>query len=192
MLMSAVSFGVQSYAREQLTSDQSSFIESTTTDSLSTVLAEFAKIKPTLHKNQGDPINILVARDVDLSPVYQLRRRAMAADTARHLLHDILGPIRPILAREDVTDLCINGPGLLFVEGAHGWERIQADNLTGTWLQRLRQGGGELHVREHQRALADPERASADRGADSDRPAAGGRGAVDHDPPAEACDLQPG
>ena len=75
VLMSAVSFGVQSYAREQLTSDQSSFIESTTTDSLSTVLAEFAKIKPTLHKNQGDPINILVARDVDLAPVYQLRRR---------------------------------------------------------------------------------------------------------------------
>ena len=58
----------------------------------------------------------------------------MAADTAHHLLHDILGPIRPILAREDVTDLCINGPGLLFVEGAHGWERIPADNLTGTWL----------------------------------------------------------
>ena len=48
----------------------------------------------------------------------------MAAETARALLHDILGPIRPILAREDVTDLCINGPGLLFVEccprlGAH-------------------------------------------------------------------------
>ena len=39
----------------------------------------------------------------------------MAADTARALLHDILGPIRPILAREDVTDLCINGPGFLFV-----------------------------------------------------------------------------
>ena len=47
----------------------------------------------------------------------------MAADTARDLLHDILGPIRPILAREDVTDLCINGPGLLFVEDAHGLAR---------------------------------------------------------------------
>ena len=59
----------------------------------------------------------------------------MAGEHAAHaLLHDILGPIRPILAREDVTDLCINGPGLLFVEGAHGWERIQADDLTGTWL----------------------------------------------------------
>ena len=59
----------------------------------------------------------------------------MAANTARDLLHDILGPIRPLLARDDVTDLCINGPGLLFVEGARGWERLQADNLTNTWLQ---------------------------------------------------------
>jgi type IV secretion system protein VirB11 len=61
----------------------------------------------------------------------------MGADTARELLHDLLGPIRPILAREDVTDLCINGPGLLFVEGRHGWEHLAADNLSGTWLQSL-------------------------------------------------------
>ena len=59
----------------------------------------------------------------------------MAADTARDLLHDILGPIHPILAREDVTDLCINGPSLLFVEFRHGWKRMQADNLPRTWLQ---------------------------------------------------------
>ena len=59
----------------------------------------------------------------------------MAGENAAHaLLHDILAPIRPILAREDVTDLCINGPGPLFVEGAYGWERIPADNLTATWL----------------------------------------------------------
>ena len=58
----------------------------------------------------------------------------MAVNTARDLLHDILGPIRPLLARDDVTDLCINGPGLLFVEGARGWEHLPADNLTGTWL----------------------------------------------------------
>lgn len=56
-------------------------------------------------------------------------------NTARHLLHDILGPIRPILAREDVTDLCINGPGLLFIEGAQGWEQIPANNLNAAWLQ---------------------------------------------------------
>ena len=115
----------------------------------------------------------------------------MAAETARALLHDILGPIRPILAREDVTDLCINGPGLLFVEGAHGWERIPADNLTGTWLHVLRPGRGLLHVGHGQRALADPERPPAHRGAGPDRPAAGGRGALDHHPPALACDLHP-
>jgi type IV secretion system protein VirB11 len=59
----------------------------------------------------------------------------MAASTADALLHDILGPLRPLLAREDVTDLCINGPGRLFVEGRHGWERLPADNLTLIWLQ---------------------------------------------------------
>ncbi|MEA3643425.1 MAG: P-type DNA transfer ATPase VirB11 [Lamprobacter sp.] len=56
-------------------------------------------------------------------------------NTARHLLHDILGPIRPILARDDVTDLCINGPGTLFIEGAQGWEQIPANNLNAAWLQ---------------------------------------------------------
>jgi type IV secretion system protein VirB10 len=75
VLMSAVSFGAESYAREQLTSDQARYIEGATNDTLSGVLAELAKIKPTLHKNQGDPINIVVARDLDLSPVYELRRR---------------------------------------------------------------------------------------------------------------------
>ena len=58
----------------------------------------------------------------------------MAAETARVLLHDILGPIRPILVRDDVTDLCINGPRLLFVESARGWEQIPADKITANWL----------------------------------------------------------
>ena len=35
----------ESWAREQLTSDQAQWIEQTTNDSLSTVLAEFAKIR---------------------------------------------------------------------------------------------------------------------------------------------------
>jgi type IV secretion system protein VirB11 len=55
-------------------------------------------------------------------------------NTARDLLQDILAPIRPLLAREDITDLCINGPGLLFVEGLHGWEQLPAENLTESWL----------------------------------------------------------
>ncbi len=74
VLMSAVSFGAESYTQEALTPDQGNFIQQTTDNSLSAVLGEMAKIKPTLHKNQGDPISILVARDLDLSPVYTLRR----------------------------------------------------------------------------------------------------------------------
>ena len=74
VLMSAVSFGAESYAQDALTPDQGNFIQQTADNSLSTVLGEMAKIKPTLHKNQGDPISILVARDLDLSPVYTLRR----------------------------------------------------------------------------------------------------------------------
>jgi type IV secretion system protein VirB10 len=73
VLMSAVSFGAESYTREALTPDQANFIQDTADDTLSGVLGELARIKPTLHKNQGEPISILVARDLDLSPVYELR-----------------------------------------------------------------------------------------------------------------------
>lgn len=61
----------------------------------------------------------------------------MSADRSHALVNDILGPILPILAREDVTDVCINGPGLLFVESTSGWEQIEASNLTETWLRSL-------------------------------------------------------
>ncbi len=74
VLMSAVSFGAESYTREALTPDQSNFLQQNTDSSLSGVLGELAKIKPTLHKNQGDRISIIVSRDLDLSQVYELRR----------------------------------------------------------------------------------------------------------------------
>jgi type IV secretion system protein VirB11 len=50
-------------------------------------------------------------------------------------INDLLGPLLPILARDDVTDVCINGPGLLFVESTSGWEQMPAENLTTTWLR---------------------------------------------------------
>jgi type IV secretion system protein VirB11 len=59
----------------------------------------------------------------------------MSAEKSHSLLNDILGPLLPILAREDVTDVCINGPGLFFVESTGGWEQMPADNLTETWLK---------------------------------------------------------
>ena len=74
VLMSAVSFGAESYTREALTPDQSNFIQQNTDNTLSGILGELAKIKPTLHKSQGDAISIIVSRDLDLSPVYELRR----------------------------------------------------------------------------------------------------------------------
>jgi len=39
-----------------------------------TVLEQMGDIKPTLYKNQGDKIGIFVARDVDFSSVYKLKR----------------------------------------------------------------------------------------------------------------------
>ena len=59
---------------QALTPEESRYLQRTTNNTLSGVLGEMAKPKPTLHKNQGDPVSILVARDVDLSPVYALRR----------------------------------------------------------------------------------------------------------------------
>ncbi len=59
----------------------------------------------------------------------------MSASNTHVLVNDILGPLLPILARDDVTDVCINGPGLLFVESTSGWEQMPAENLTNNWLR---------------------------------------------------------
>jgi type IV secretion system protein VirB10 len=74
MLMSVVSFGTQSYVQDKLTtsSNSSQYIQNIPQDTLGPVLNEMARIKPTLHKNQGERVNIFVARDLDLSSVYQL------------------------------------------------------------------------------------------------------------------------
>ena len=45
-----------------------------TTDLAKTVLDQMGDIKPTLYKNQGDKIGVFVARDIDFSNVYKLKR----------------------------------------------------------------------------------------------------------------------
>jgi type IV secretion system protein VirB10 len=74
MLMSVVSFGTQSYVQDKLTtsSNSSQYLQDIPQDTLGPVLNEMARIKPTLHKNQGERVNIFVARDLDLSSVYRL------------------------------------------------------------------------------------------------------------------------
>jgi type IV secretion system protein VirB10 len=46
---------------------------STSTDAITDVLKGTINIAPTVTKHQGDRIQILVARDLDFRPVYELR-----------------------------------------------------------------------------------------------------------------------
>jgi type IV secretion system protein VirB11 len=43
----------------------------------------------------------------------------------------------PILARDGVTELCINQPGEAFVESAHGWDRLALGFASFEWCLRL-------------------------------------------------------
>jgi type IV secretion system protein VirB11 len=45
--------------------------------------------------------------------------------------------LRPLLARGDVTELCINQPGVAFVETALGWERQSIPFADFEWCRRL-------------------------------------------------------
>ncbi|MBV9619649.1 MAG: Flp pilus assembly complex ATPase component TadA, partial [Gammaproteobacteria bacterium] len=48
-----------------------------------------------------------------------------------------LRPLRPHLERDDVTELCINRPGELFLETVRGWECTSAPFADFDWCQRL-------------------------------------------------------
>lgn len=45
--------------------------------------------------------------------------------------------MRPFLARSDVTELCINRPGEIFLETSGGWEREEIPFADFDWCQRL-------------------------------------------------------
>jgi type IV secretion system protein VirB11 len=48
-------------------------------------------------------------------------------------LEHFLKPIKPILAEEGVTELCINRPGEVFIETNMGWSRREMSELTYEW-----------------------------------------------------------
>lgn len=62
----------------------------------------------------------------------------ISSDCARHhqaaVLNDVTAPLRPYLDQDDVTELCINQPGGLFLETFTGWERITDSTITEPWL----------------------------------------------------------
>jgi type IV secretion system protein VirB11 len=59
------------------------------------------------------------------------RHRQMPAALASHL-----APLAPFLAQSDVLEICINRPGEIFVEHAHGgWQQIASPDLSYGFLQ---------------------------------------------------------
>lgn len=57
------------------------------------------------------------------------------SDTAVLMHH--LAPLQPLLAAEDVTELVINRPHEVGIEGADGWRWHHAPELSPTWIATL-------------------------------------------------------
>lgn len=60
--------------------------------------------------------------------------RALAESTSLELT---LNALRPVLDREEVTDICINGPGEAFLDTPRGWEREPLPFANYAWCRRL-------------------------------------------------------
>jgi type IV secretion system protein VirB11 len=54
-------------------------------------------------------------------------------------LRTYLAPLSPWLDRPDVTDILVNRPGEVWIDGADGSQRIEAPDVTAVMLQRLAQ-----------------------------------------------------
>jgi type IV secretion system protein VirB11 len=54
-------------------------------------------------------------------------------------LRTYLAPFAPWLDRQDVTDILVNRPGEVWIDGAKGFERIETPDVTDVMLQRLAQ-----------------------------------------------------
>jgi type IV secretion system protein VirB11 len=54
-------------------------------------------------------------------------------------LRTYLAPLAPWLDRPDVTDILVNRPGEIWIDGASGFERMESPDVTDVMLQRLAQ-----------------------------------------------------
>jgi type IV secretion system protein VirB10 len=80
ILISVIDGTLQAVAASQRSGPGPTYSTGTPRDVMSEVLRGTIAIPPTVIKNQGERIQILVARDVDFRPVYALRSAAPAAE----------------------------------------------------------------------------------------------------------------
>jgi type IV secretion system protein VirB10 len=78
---------------------------------------------------------------INFADVYGL---SSVSDTAVLMHH--LAPLQPHLAAPDVTELVINRPGEIGVEGPGGWRWHELRELTAPWLSTLATRRGGLHA----------------------------------------------
>jgi type IV secretion system protein VirB11 len=62
---------------------------------------------------------------------------ALAGNVEKSALELTLRPLRPLLTASDVTDLCINRPGEVFIESSHGWRREGLAAADFEWCHRI-------------------------------------------------------
>jgi type IV secretion system protein VirB11 len=71
------------------------------------------------------------------APVHETRRSSQGAIGGYSSLALTLRPLQPMLACEKVTDVCINEPGMAFIETDSGWQREQLPFADFDWCMRL-------------------------------------------------------
>src|ERR1700682_3424804 len=63
--------------------------------------------------------------------------RVEASPASASALELNLRALRPLLSRSDVTELCINQPGVAFLEAREAWERQAVPFADFDWCRRL-------------------------------------------------------
>ena len=52
-------------------------------------------------------------------------------------LDNFILPLKPFIDNPDLTEICINRPQEVFIEGKQGWKKYQISELTYPWLEQL-------------------------------------------------------